>query len=42
MRSIAWCNEAKQHESEDKEQRELAEARNTADNLIYVTEKTLT
>ncbi len=33
--------EAKSHESEDKEQRELAEARNSADNLIYVTEKTL-
>jgi len=33
--------EAKQHEEEDKQQRELAEARNAADNLIYVTEKTL-
>jgi molecular chaperone DnaK len=34
-------NEAKAHESEDKAQRELAEARNNADNLIYVTEKSL-
>ncbi|GIK72528.1 MAG: chaperone protein DnaK [Chloroflexota bacterium] len=33
--------EAKQHEEEDKRQRELAEARNAADNLVYVTEKTL-
>ena len=33
--------EAKSHESEDRAQRDLAEARNTADNLIYVTEKSL-
>jgi molecular chaperone DnaK len=33
--------EAKSHEDDDKRQRELAEARNTADNLVYVTEKTL-
>jgi molecular chaperone DnaK len=33
--------EAKAHEEDDKRQRELAEARNTADNLVYVTEKTL-
>jgi molecular chaperone DnaK len=33
--------EAKQHEEEDKRQRELAEARNSADNLVYLTEKTL-
>jgi molecular chaperone DnaK len=33
--------EAKAHEDEDKRQKELAEARNTADNLVYVTEKTL-
>ncbi len=33
--------EAKSHESEDKAQRDLAEARNTADNLVYVTEKSL-
>jgi molecular chaperone DnaK len=33
--------EAKQHEEEDKRLRELAEARNAADNLIYVTEKSL-
>ncbi|GIV67496.1 molecular chaperone DnaK [Caldilinea sp.] len=33
--------EAKQHEEEDRRQRELIDARNTADNLIYVTEKTL-
>jgi len=33
--------EAKSHEAEDKAQRELAEARNTADNLVYVTEKSL-
>jgi molecular chaperone DnaK len=34
-------SEAKAHENEDKAQRELAEARNNADNLIYVTEKSL-
>jgi len=33
--------EARDHESEDKRQRELIEARNTADNLAYQTEKTL-
>jgi molecular chaperone DnaK len=33
--------EAKSHEAEDRAQRDLAEARNTADNLIYVTEKSL-
>jgi len=33
--------EAKSHEAEDKAQRDLAEARNTADNLVYVTEKSL-
>jgi molecular chaperone DnaK len=33
--------EAKSHEDDDRQQRELAEARNTADNLVYVTEKTL-
>jgi molecular chaperone DnaK len=34
--------EARQHESEDKKRRELIEARNTADQLTYQTEKTLT
>ncbi|RIK42926.1 MAG: molecular chaperone DnaK [Chloroflexi bacterium] len=34
-------NEAKSHENEDRQARELAEARNTADNLVYVTEKSL-
>jgi molecular chaperone DnaK len=34
-------NEAKKHESDDKKQRDLAEARNMADNLVYVTEKSL-
>ncbi|MFO7633464.1 MAG: molecular chaperone DnaK [Caldilinea sp.] len=34
-------HEAKQHEEDDKRQRELAEARNVADNLVYVTEKSL-
>lgn len=34
-------NEAKNNEGEDRKRRELVEARNTADNLIYVTEKTL-
>ena len=34
-------HEAKSHEAEDKAQRDLAEARNTADNLVYVTEKSL-
>ncbi len=33
--------EAKSHEEDDKAQRDLAEARNTADNLVYVTEKSL-
>ena len=33
--------EAREHEAEDKRQRELIEARNTADSLIYQTEKTL-
>lgn len=33
--------EAKAHENDDKKQRDLVEARNSADNLIYVTEKTL-
>src|SRR5512137_1639257 len=32
--------EAREHEAEDKRQRELIEARNTADNLAYQTEKT--
>jgi molecular chaperone DnaK len=34
-------NEAKQHESEDKRQREVIEARNRADQMIYTVEKTL-
>jgi molecular chaperone DnaK len=34
--------EARQHESEDKKRRELIEARNTADQLTYQTEKALT
>jgi len=34
--------EAKSHESEDQRQRDLVEARNGADNLIYGTEKALT
>lgn len=34
-------HEAKSHEGEDRTQRELAEARNNADNLIYVTEKSI-
>jgi len=33
--------EARQHEGEDKQRREMIEARNTADNLVYQTEKTL-
>jgi molecular chaperone DnaK len=33
--------EAKQHEAEDRAHRELVEARNTADSLIYATEKSL-
>ena len=32
-------NEAKRHEAEDRQRRELAEARNTADSVIYQTEK---
>jgi molecular chaperone DnaK len=34
-------NEARTHESDDRKRRELIEARNTADNLAYQTEKTL-
>jgi len=33
--------EARQHESEDKKRREVIDARNTADNLVYQTEKAL-
>jgi molecular chaperone DnaK len=33
--------EGREHEAEDKRQRELIQARNTADSLIYQTEKTL-
>ena len=33
--------EAREHEREDQRRRELAEARNTADGLIYATEKAL-
>lgn len=33
--------EARRHEAEDRRRRELAETRNTADNLVYQTEKTL-
>jgi molecular chaperone DnaK len=33
--------EAREHEADDRRWRELAEARNTADNLIYQTENTL-
>jgi molecular chaperone DnaK len=32
---------AREHESEDRRRRELVEARNTADSLVYQTEKTL-
>ncbi len=34
-------NEAKSNEGDDRKRRDLVEARNNADNLIYVTEKTL-
>ncbi|GAB4462421.1 MAG: molecular chaperone DnaK [Anaerolineales bacterium] len=34
-------NEARQHEAEDRKRRELIDARNTADSLIYQTEKAL-
>ena len=33
--------EGTQHEAEDKKRRELIDARNTADNLVYQLEKTL-
>ena len=33
--------EAREHEADDKRQRELIQARNTADSLVYQTEKTL-
>ena len=35
-------NDAELHAEEDKKEREKAEARNEADNLIYTTEKSLT
>jgi molecular chaperone DnaK len=34
-------NEARQHEAEDRKRRELIDAKNTADSLIYQTEKAL-
>lgn len=34
-------NEARSHEAEDKKRRELIDARNTADSLVYQTEKAL-
>jgi len=34
-------NEAREHETEDRQRRELIEARNNADSLAYQTEKTL-
>ena len=34
-------NEARQHEAEDRKRRELIDARNTADSLVYQTEKAL-
>lgn len=34
-------NEAKRHEAEDRRRREMIEARNTADQIIYQTEKSL-
>jgi len=37
----AKVREAKRHESEDQRRRDLIQARNTADQLIYQTEKTL-
>jgi molecular chaperone DnaK len=33
--------EGREHDAEDKRQRELIQARNTADNMVYQTEKTL-
>ena len=33
--------EARSHEAEDKKRRELIEAKNTADSLVYQTEKAL-
>lgn len=37
----SMINEARTHEAEDRKHRELIEARNSADNLAYQTEKTL-
>jgi len=34
-------SEARQHEAEDKKRREMIDAKNTADNLVYQTEKAL-
>src|SRR5260370_14372529 len=38
---IAWSAKAEQHAAEDKRRREVIEARNQADALIYGTEKEL-
>src|SRR5260370_19905104 len=38
---IAWSSEAEQYAAEDKRRREVIEARNQADALIYGTEKEL-
>jgi molecular chaperone DnaK len=37
----SMVEEAKRHESEDRQRRELSEARNNADQLIYTVEKTM-
>jgi molecular chaperone DnaK len=37
----SMVDEAKRHESEDRQRRELSEARNSADQLIYTVEKTM-
>ena len=38
---IRMVNEARQNENEDRKRRELIEAKNNADNLVYQTEKAL-
>ena len=39
--SSEWFREARQHEAEDRQRKQLIEARNQADALIYATEKSL-
>jgi molecular chaperone DnaK (HSP70) len=41
MTLIAWFRKSRAHEAEDKKRRELIDVKNTADGLVYQTEKAL-